>query len=280
MAAATKKRKSKKIPVGQVENQLVEGLQQGDVDRQVGISGMARIKRTKLVNVRRERGRLETKHSKDSLLIMRLDRQMVIEHRQMVDARMEEGRICIKPLERKAGRWQLHGHVRDADGHPMEKQKVSLYQNEKMSEKPLATATTDSKGYYKFDQAQKAKAKKGLRVNKPQPTSRVAIYIGVQDRTGKIVHRECRPVRAAAGGVSYRDIKVNEITRTGSENYPTRLLGNSNSRELHDLNNEKKNCFISKIRPDHRIYYRTIDQAQKAGYDFCAQCFSKKASKR
>jgi hypothetical protein len=60
----------------------------------------------------------------------------------------------------------------------------------------------------------------------------------------------------------------------------TRYLGNTSTHELHDLNNEKKNCRIDKIRFDHWINFKTQKGAIEAGYDFCAFCFGKDKSKR
>jgi hypothetical protein len=56
----------------------------------------------------------------------------------------------------------------------------------------------------------------------------------------------------------------------------TRLLGNSHARELHDLENVKKQCQIAEIKPDHRVYFRTEREAVAAGYDLCGNCFGKK----
>jgi hypothetical protein len=58
------------------------------------------------------------------------------------------------------------------------------------------------------------------------------------------------------------------------------LLGDSGSRELHDLDNEKPGCQIPEIRPDRRVYFQTTAQAEKLGYDFCAYCFGRQRSKR
>jgi hypothetical protein len=60
----------------------------------------------------------------------------------------------------------------------------------------------------------------------------------------------------------------------------TRFLGNSHARELHDLENVKRQCQIDEIRSDHRIYFKTQREAETAGYDYCAYCFGKGKSKR
>ena len=60
----------------------------------------------------------------------------------------------------------------------------------------------------------------------------------------------------------------------------TRYLGNSHARELHDLQNTKKNCRINQISADHRVFFKTMEDSIRAGYDYCAYCFGKEKSKR
>ena len=60
----------------------------------------------------------------------------------------------------------------------------------------------------------------------------------------------------------------------------TRFLGNSATRELHDLQNEKNGCRINQMRFDHMVNFKTIKMAQEIGYDFCAYCFGKDKSKK
>ncbi|AKB37445.1 hypothetical protein MSSAC_2855 [Methanosarcina siciliae C2J] len=57
-----------------------------------------------------------------------------------------------------------------------------------------------------------------------------------------------------------------------------RFLANSNSREVHDLNNEKAQCQIDKIiRNGHALVFAkdTLAQAHWEGYDNCAFCLGK-----
>ncbi len=54
-----------------------------------------------------------------------------------------------------------------------------------------------------------------------------------------------------------------------------RYLGNSNKKEVHDLNNEKPNCQIDEIiSTKHAVIFNpdTLEQAHKEGYDNCAYC--------
>jgi hypothetical protein len=66
----------------------------------------------------------------------------------------------------------------------------------------------------------------------------------------------------------------------GSTVVPTRFLGNKDKREVHDTQNLKPQCAIDRISAAHRIYFNTAADAVKAGYDYCAYCFGKAASKR
>lgn len=54
----------------------------------------------------------------------------------------------------------------------------------------------------------------------------------------------------------------------------TRYLGNSHTRELHDLKNTTRQCQIDEIRADHRRYFESPERAAAPpfGYDTCAYC--------
>ena len=51
-------------------------------------------------------------------------------------------------------------------------------------------------------------------------------------------------------------------------------LGNKNSTEVHDLNNQQTNCQINEIKLEHKKYFNpdTLAQAHSEGYDNCAYC--------
>ncbi len=53
-----------------------------------------------------------------------------------------------------------------------------------------------------------------------------------------------------------------------------RFIGNSNTSEVHDLDNEKPLCQINEIRPHHIVTFTpdTLQQAHAQGYDNCAYC--------
>lgn len=52
-----------------------------------------------------------------------------------------------------------------------------------------------------------------------------------------------------------------------------RYLGNTNSREIHDVTNLQPDCQEPEIRPDHRYYFSRVADALAMGYDCCAYCF-------
>jgi hypothetical protein len=52
-----------------------------------------------------------------------------------------------------------------------------------------------------------------------------------------------------------------------------RYLGNTNSKEVHDLDNENNNCQIDEIiAAGHDIPFNTLAAAHNAGYDDCYWC--------
>ena len=61
---------------------------------------------------------------------------------------------------------------------------------------------------------------------------------------------------------------------------PSRFLGNANTEELHDLDNEQALCQLDEIRIDRRHYFNSIQEALDIGYDHCAHCFGRELSTR
>lgn len=60
----------------------------------------------------------------------------------------------------------------------------------------------------------------------------------------------------------------------------TRWLGNSSSRELHDLEAETASCQLAEIAEDRRFYFSSFEAGREHGYDPCAYCFGREASQR
>lgn len=52
-----------------------------------------------------------------------------------------------------------------------------------------------------------------------------------------------------------------------------RYLGNTNTLEVHDTDNENANCQLDEIESDHRQWYDTLAEAKRdRDYDNCAWC--------
>lgn len=52
-------------------------------------------------------------------------------------------------------------------------------------------------------------------------------------------------------------------------------LGNSNTLEVHDTNNENTNCQLDEIKSEHRHWYDTLTEAkQDKSYDNCGWCLT------
>jgi len=55
-----------------------------------------------------------------------------------------------------------------------------------------------------------------------------------------------------------------------------RYIGNKRKKEVHDLDNEHKNCQIDEIKLEHVVTFNpdTLEQAHREGFDNCAYCIS------
>ena len=53
-----------------------------------------------------------------------------------------------------------------------------------------------------------------------------------------------------------------------------RFIGNTNTNEVHDLDNEKNGCRINEIKYDHVKKFNpdTHSEAKRQGFDNCAHC--------
>ena len=59
----------------------------------------------------------------------------------------------------------------------------------------------------------------------------------------------------------------------------SRYLGNNNTMEIHDLENQNTNCQINEILEEHKVWFNTLEDAKAAmrheGYNGCRWCMSK-----
>jgi hypothetical protein len=52
-------------------------------------------------------------------------------------------------------------------------------------------------------------------------------------------------------------------------------LGNSNTKEVHNLDNEKDACKIAQIKAGHRVQFSSLAEANRKGYDNCVHCIGR-----
>lgn len=107
----------------------------------------------------------------------------------------------------------------------------------------------------------------------------------VRDRetetTSLLVYFIHRRIEKGPNVALQRQIRLDLRPHSGSSgNIETRYLGNVNSQELHDLDNEQPGCQIEEIRFDRRFYFASPEQAISLNYDYCAYCFGRELSQR
>jgi hypothetical protein len=122
----------------------------------------------------------------------------------------------------------------------------------------------------------------GLRVNSVirERFTRQAYYVGGRPSGGTLTMVD-KAFYPAPSMIAYRDIILADSGLAGDAcRLRTQFLGNSATRELHNLKNEKPGCQLAAMRPDHRVYFRNEAEAERVGYDFCAYCYGKARSKR
>jgi hypothetical protein len=130
---------------------------------------------------------------------------------------------------------------------------------------------------------------------KLESTEGRGIYLRVTDENQALLAVDNRALKPERGRVDYREIIIGEVCTppeggprgtsalrggAGTRVEHTRFLGNSQNREVHDLQNTKRNCHIDRISPDHRVNFESEEAAVSAGYDRCAYCFGKAKSRR
>lgn len=56
--------------------------------------------------------------------------------------------------------------------------------------------------------------------------------------------------------------------------YGKRYIGNTNTNEVHDLDNEKTGCQIDQIKDSHVVTFNpdSLTTAKSKGFDNCAHC--------
>ena len=160
--------------------------------------------------------------------------------------------------------------------------KVSLFPDDCGQQEPVTSILTGKRGYFRYqigkrhttktddtsEEAEVEKVSKGRRVKARK------LYIGVTNPRGELSYIDSRPISFRLGAAVYRDITVQaHHIRDSNRRAPTRFLGDSKEKLLHDLGNEKQACCVLDIAPDNRYYFRNPGLADDLGFKYCGHCF-------
>lgn len=149
-------------------------------------------------------------------------------------------------------------------------------------QQPSGTANGDTSGARRLSS--------GLRINSNSryngDFNQQAVFLTAVSETNTSICSESTLMIPKLGQCSYRDIILNLdlseklVSDVEKDRRSSRYLGNSATRELHDLKNEKLNCQIDEIRIDRCVRFKSVKEAHSLDYDMCAYCFSKSQSRR
>jgi hypothetical protein len=95
-----------------------------------------------------------------------------------------------------------------------------------------------------------------------------------------LAYRWHAPAEKTAALSLERRLRLDLTPKAGGGQEPTRYLGNSRTREVHDLDHRNPACQAEEILFDRRLFFATPEQAAELGYDRCAFCFGREQSLR
>jgi hypothetical protein len=288
----------------QAEQQLNSTLDSADPLRAQSLVRLRRTREVKLKGQEREKIRLTAKlgenHTRVQSLQTKVDQNKVF----IRTLRVESDRAQTEAPVVESDSWLVHGRVLNDRLEAVPGMKAALYDRSGCPIQTCGSEITDKTGYFKLtiknvaDGAQAtaatnenivddARAAAAINTNISDDAGDTAAtnenmdgFLYVLDKDDVTVHRDKRPLAILAGQAQYLEVVLDDGDVDRPTQPKTRYLGNSNSRELHDLNNQKPACQIDEIRVDHRINFKTQKEAVAMGYDYCAYCFGKEKSKR
>lgn len=265
----------------QVEKELEQTIKAADPVRAESLNKLQRLRTIKTKNQERERLRLTEKLGSDHPRVKLLQTKIETNKEFSRNLKLEMARAQTEAPVVDEDSWVVHGRVFNKQLKPVPGMKAALYDKDGCPIQTCGREITDKTGYFKL--AIKDIASHSL--DAATQTTPENGFLYVLDKESVIVHEDKRPLPITAGQVQYLEVVLDDGTEEepGGEPPPqtrTRYLGNSNSRELHDLTNQKPACQIDEIKPDHRVNFKTQKEALALDYDYCAYCFGKDKSKR
>ena len=125
----------------------------------------------------------------------------------------------------------------------------------------------------------------GIRIN-TSITAQDAVFVRAIDPEDDSICADSTLIAPQPGVCNYRDLILNidqsqkYISDVDKDRRSSRYLGNSSTRELHDIKNEQIGCQIDEIRIDRCVRFKSTKEAEALGYDYCAYCFGRDKSRR
>jgi hypothetical protein len=255
-----------------------------DALRATGLRGLGVITQARQAGLEREHARLlrvmGAEHPRARALAFRIEEGVS----RLRDIQVEIARAEMVAPKAGAAEWVLHGHVRWKDLSPAPGLTVALVDAQGQWVRTPGFACTDAAGYFLLRGTRGTAKASGREAASAAPKQESSVYLQITNREGILLYADPQSVPLTLGRVDYREIILDgETCAPPPEPTPvkeTRYLGNSATREIHDLEKVKKNCQTDEILLEHRVYFRSQEEALKAGYDYCAYCFPKGRSKR
>ncbi|MCP4341221.1 MAG: hypothetical protein GY799_20650 [Desulfobulbaceae bacterium] len=309
MALKPNQRKVSRLEVFQT---FQDGYKANDALRIEGLQSLLAIRKKKAKLLERDKQQIEKRYGKHG------KEHEVLKNKQKANLNiisglgMELSRAKTIPDTVDPESWGVKGRVYDKMGEPLANAQITLYGVDGRKVPKVKEASSDVNGEYRlmFEGKEEDVAEvpgdqefvshlAGMRIgsseeeglykeikSKMQIRIKATVFVRASFGKKEPVSADSIPMVARPGVSHYRDIILNLDQYKSfkpikdKDIRSTRFLGNSASRELHDLQNEKNGCSIDRMRFDHMVNFKTIKMAQEAGYDFCAYCFGKDKSKR
>jgi hypothetical protein len=254
----------------QVKKELDQATKSADSIRAGSLQKLQRMRSSKIKSQEREQKRLSTKLGDSHPRVIALQAKIATNYEVVRNLKIETVRAQTVTPVVESDSWLVHGRVLQ-QLEPVPGMKTALYDRSGCPVDACGNKVTDKTGYFNLT------IKNVSEITEKQS---VELFVYVLDKDDVVQHRDKRPLTVVAGQAQYLEIDLGEegIDRPPRPN--TRYLGNSNSKELHDLTKEKPGCQIDEIKAKHRVSFKTQKEALELGYDFCAYCFGKDKSKR
>lgn len=280
-----------RFPQEQVEQGLDQTINSVDPVRAKSFQKMERMRTVKARVQERDRIRLSEKQGNDSPRVKTLQAKVATNQELARNLKLESARAQTEIPEVDENSWLVHGRVLNKRNSPVPGMKTALYDRSGCPIQTCGKEITDKKGHFNLsiknvNDGVAGTASTTSTIDNATQQETMVGFVHVMDTNDVTVYEDKRPLPIIAGEAHYLEITLDDDgtgQEPGGETPPatkTRYLGNSNSKELHDLNNQKPGCRIDDIKFDHRVNFKTEAKAMALGYDYCAYCFGKDKSKR